>query len=145
MAGGINEYGSYREINLIRDQKVVETLDMYDVLITGKYNSKISLKSGDIIFVKPVNKIVTIDGAIKLPAKYELLDNQNLADVISYANGITTVADLSNVYLDRILDGKVQSLPIRNIKQFNDIIANDGDKILLGSIHSDLLTFKELY
>ena len=81
VAGGINEYGSYREINLIRDQKVVETLDMYDVLITGKYNSKISLKSGDIIFVKPVNKIVTIDGAIKLPAKYELLDNQNLADV----------------------------------------------------------------
>ena len=131
VAGGINEYGSYREINLIRDQKVVETLDMYDVLITGKYNSKISLKSGDIIFVKPVNKIVTIDGAIKLPAKYELLDNQNLADVISYANGITTVADLSNVYLDRILDGKVQSLPIRNIKQFNDIIANDGDKIFI--------------
>ena len=35
VAGGINEYGSYREINLIRNQKVIETLDMYDVLITG--------------------------------------------------------------------------------------------------------------
>ena len=51
VAGGINEHGSYREINLIRNQEVIETLDMYDVLITGFYKSKISLKSGDIIFV----------------------------------------------------------------------------------------------
>ena len=41
VAGGINEYGSYREINLIRNQKVIETLDMYDVLITGAYSSKL--------------------------------------------------------------------------------------------------------
>ena len=46
VAGGINEHGSYREINLIRNQEVIETLDMYDVLITGFYKSKISLKSG---------------------------------------------------------------------------------------------------
>ena len=131
VAGGINEYGSYREINLIRDQKVIQTLDMYDVLITGNYNSKIRLKSGDIIFVAPVKKIVTIDGAIKVPAKYELFDNQNLSDVIEYANGITTIADLSNVYLDRILNGKVESLPIRNIKQFENLNANDGDKIFI--------------
>lgn len=131
VAGGINEYGSYREINLIRDQKVIQTLDMYDVLITGNYNSKISLKSGDIVFVAPVKKIVTIDGAIKVPAKYELFDDQNLSDVIEYANGITKIADLSNVYLDRILNGKVESLPIRNIKQFQNLNANDGDKIFI--------------
>ena len=131
VAGGINEYGSYREINLIRDQKVIQTLDMYDVLITGNYNSKIRLKSGDIIFVAPVKKIVTIDGAIKVPAKFELFDDQNLSDVIEYANGITTIADLSNVYLDRILNGKVESLPIRNIKQFQNLNANDGDKIFI--------------
>ncbi len=131
VAGGINEYGSYREINLIRDQKIIETLDMYDVLITGKYNSKISLKSGDVIFVKPVKNIVAIDGAIKIPAKYELYEGQNLADVVDYANGISVDADLSNIYLDRILDGKVKALPISNIKQFDTLKGNDGDKIFI--------------
>jgi polysaccharide export outer membrane protein len=84
IAGGINEYGSYREINLIRDQKVIETLDMYDVLITGIYSSKTTLKSGDVIFVKPSKKIVSIDGAVKIPARYELLEEQYLSDLIKY-------------------------------------------------------------
>jgi protein involved in polysaccharide export with SLBB domain len=131
VAGGIDEYGSYREINLIRDSKVIETLDMYDVLITGRYNSKTPLKSGDVIFVMPVNNIVSIDGAVKIPAKYELLDNQNLHDLLDYANGISSDADLQNIYLDRILDGKINSLPIRNLGQFKQIISKDGDSIYI--------------
>ena len=131
VAGGINDYGSYREIDLIRNQKVIETLDMYDVLITGFYNSKITLRPGDIIFVRPVKKIVSVDGAIKMPAKYELNNDQNLSDAIEYANGLTVDADLENIFLDRVLNGKVESLPIRNIKQFNTISSNDGDKIFI--------------
>ena len=61
VAGGINEFGSYREINLIRNEKVIETLDMYDVLITGIYGSKTTLQSGDVIFVKPVKNLIAID------------------------------------------------------------------------------------
>tara|TARA_B100000963_G_scaffold361723_1_gene399000 strand:+ start:2570 stop:4387 length:1818 start_codon:yes stop_codon:yes gene_type:complete len=131
VAGGINEYGSFREINLIRDQKIIETLDMYDVLIRGTYNSQVSLRSGDTIFITPVKNIVSIDGAVKIPAKYEVEDEQNLMEVIEFANGISVDADLSNIFLDRILDGKVKSLPIQSIKQFNNIIANDGDKIFV--------------
>lgn len=131
VAGGINDTGSYRQINLIRDQKVIETLDMYDILITGLYSSKLPLKSGDIIFVGPVKKMISIDGAIKKPAKYELLDNQNLSEVINFANGITADADLKNIFLDRIIDGKIKSLPINTIKQFDSIVAKDGDKIYI--------------
>ena len=38
IAGGVNEYGSYREINLIRDNEIIEVLDVYDLLINGNYN-----------------------------------------------------------------------------------------------------------
>jgi protein involved in polysaccharide export with SLBB domain len=131
VAGGISEYGSYREINLIRNQQVIETLDMYDVLITGRFNSSTSLKTGDIIFVSPVKNIATIDGAVKVPAKYELFDNQNLSSLIDYSNGISKDADIDNIYLDRILDGKVKSLPIQSIKQFSDIAVMDGDKVFI--------------
>ena len=44
VAGGINEYGSYREIQLIRNNVIIETLDMYDVLITGNYDPKITIE-----------------------------------------------------------------------------------------------------
>lgn len=131
VAGGINEFGSYREINLIRNEEVIETLDIYDILITGKYKTKTTLRSGDIIFVAPVKKIVSIDGAVKIPAKYELKDDQYLYDVIDYANGITADADLMNIFLDRILDGKIQSLPIRNINQFKTIMSNDSDSVYI--------------
>jgi protein involved in polysaccharide export with SLBB domain len=131
VAGGISDSGSYREINLIRNQQVIETLDMYDVLITGKYNSNISLKTGDVIFVTPVKNIATIDGAIKVPGKFELLNNQNLSTLIEYSNGLSIDADRDNIYLDRILDGRINSLPIQSIKQFSDIAVMDGDKIFI--------------
>ena len=104
-AAGISEFGSLREINLIRDNNVIESLDVYDLLIEGKYNIKKRLRSGDVVFVQPRKNIVTIDGAVNRPAKYEALDDQNLNSIIQYANGITRNADRENFSLERMLDG----------------------------------------
>lgn len=131
VAGGINKYGSYRSINLIRNQEIIESLDMYDVLITGSYNSKIKLQPGDIIFVEPVKKLVAVDGAVKRPAIYELKDGQKLSDILDYANGIDIRADMSNIFLERILDGRVRPIQISNINEFDEINAEDGDKIFI--------------
>ena len=84
-AGGIDQYGSYRSIKLIRDGKIIDTLDIYDILILGELTSKIRLRSGDMIFVDPRSNLVTLEGAFKRTYKYELLDDQNLSDVIFYA------------------------------------------------------------
>ena len=131
VAGGISEFGSYREINLIRDNKVIETLDIYDLLIDGNYNLKKRLRSGDIVFVQPTKNIVTIDGAVKRPAKYEVTSNQNLGDVIRYANGMKFTADVQNISLERVLDGSLKTIPVVNEKQFNTISPKDGDLIYI--------------
>tara|TARA_B100000674_G_scaffold496879_1_gene528559 strand:- start:129 stop:1940 length:1812 start_codon:yes stop_codon:yes gene_type:complete len=131
VAGGISEYGSYREINLVRDDKVIESLDVYDLLIDGKYNLKERLRSGDVIFVQPRKSVVTVDGAVKRPARYELKDEQNLGDVIDYANGFKQTADIMNIYLERILDGTLKSIPITNSRQFDSIKQIDGDLIYI--------------
>ena len=129
VAGGVSEFGSYREINLLRDGEVVETLDVYDVLINGNYNLKKRLRSGDVVFVEARKKIVSIDGAIKRPAKYEIMDDEYLGSIIKFSNGLKHSADLENIYLERILDGTLKSLPIKNISQFSSIEPNDGDLI----------------
>ena len=130
-AGGISEYGSYREINLIRNDKVIETLDMYDLLINGQYNLKKRLRSGDVVFVEKRKSIVAIDGAVFRPAKYEILDNQNLYSIIEFANGLTKTADTQNISLERILDGSLKTIPVVNESQFKTIKAVDGDLIYI--------------
>ena len=128
-AGGISEFGSLREINLIRNNNVIESLDLYDLLIEGKYNIKKRLRSGDIVFVQSRKNIVTVNGAVNRPAKYEALDEQNLYSIINYANGISRNADRKNISLERILDGTLKTIPVRNDRQFKTIEAEDGDLI----------------
>lgn len=130
-AGGVSEYGSLREINLVRDDKVIESLDIYELLINGNYNLKKRLRSGDVIFVKPRKAIVKIDGAVHRPAKYEVFDYQNLFSIIEYANGIKRTADMQNVSLERLLDGELKTIPILNKSQFRTIQAEDGDLIYI--------------
>ena len=87
------------------------------------------LRSGDVVFVEARKKIVSIDGAVKRPAKYEIMDDEYLGSIIKYSNGLKHTADLENIYLERILDRTLKSLPIKNISQFSSIEPNDGDLI----------------
>ena len=130
-AGGISEYGSMREINLIRDNITIESLDVYDLLILGKYDLEKRLRSGDVVFVESRKSIVSIDGAVFRPAKYEVLEDQNLDSIIEYANGITRNADRKNISLERMLDGSLKTIPVRNDSQFETIKAEDGDLIYI--------------
>ena len=131
MAGGINDFGSYREINLVRNGEVIETLDVYDLLINGDYNLKKRLRSGDVVFVESRKSIISIDGAVKRPAKYEIDDDEFLGSVIIFSNGIKQTADLQNISLERMLDGTLKSIPITNISQFDSIKPIDGDLVYI--------------
>ena len=128
-AGGISEFGSLREINLLRDNIIVESLDVYDLLIEGQYNLKKRLRSGDVIFIEARKNIITIDGAINRPAKYEALYGQKLINIIEYANGINRIADLENISLERMVDGQLKTIPVPNDSYFEAINVQDGDSI----------------
>ena len=128
-AGGISEFGSLREINLLRDNIIVESLDVYDLLIEGQYNLKKRLRSGDVVFIEARKNIVTIDGAINRPAKYEAIDNQKLINIIEYANGINRNADLENISLERLVDGSLKTISVPNESYFQAINVQDGDSI----------------
>ena len=130
-AGGVSEFGSLREINLIRDNIIIETLDVYDLLIEGQYNLKKRLRSGDVVFVEPRKNIITIDGAVNRPAKYEALDDQKLISIIEYANGITRNADRENISLERLLEGSLDTIPVPNDSYFEAISVKDGDLIYI--------------
>ena len=130
-AGGIGRHGSYRSIDLIRDDKIISTLDIYDILINGRFGSKTRLQSGDIIFVKPRSNTITLEGAFERASSFELLEGQKLSDAILYASGVSSDADYSNIYLYRLDNGKVRDIYIKDISQFNTIDALDLDRVFI--------------
>lgn len=131
VSGGPSENGSFRSIDLIRGNKKIESVDLYDTFIYGKPSFNTRLRSGDIVFVNPVRKIVSVNGAVRRSGTYELIDNESLSQAIFFANGLGDDADKNNIRLDRLLDGKIEGLPISNIIQFEKIIANGGDRVFI--------------
>ena len=93
MAGGIDEKGSYRQIELIRDNVVINSIDLYDIFIHGKSAFGQRLRSGDSILIKPTNELVAITGAVKRPGVYELTSDEDYSDLFAYGNGFSASAD----------------------------------------------------
>ena len=133
VSGGPSEGGSFRSIDLVRNNKKIESVDLYDTFIFGKDSFSKRLRSGDIIFVSPVNNIVSVSGAVKRPGSYELLDGEKLSIAIEFANGLNSYADLSNIKLERVLDGSIKPISISNISQFDQIESKDSDKVVIRS------------
>ncbi len=103
LAGGPNENGSFRRIEVRRAGQVVRTVDLYDYLVHGDDSSDIRLEHGDIVFVPPVSRRVTVLGAVRRPAIYEAAPDDDLRDLIRYAGGFEPEADIRRVQIDRIL------------------------------------------
>ena len=118
---------------MVSGGKVIETADFYETFINGASSFSSRLRSGDLVFVRPVSNLVSISGAVKRPGTYELKLDENLSSVISYANGINNKADLSQISLIRISDGMVSNMPIKNLSEFNNMLSEDNDKIVIGS------------
>ena len=65
LAGGPNEKGTFREIQVIRDKKVFATIDLYDFLTSGIQKNDISLQDQDVIKVGVYKKRIEVKGKVK--------------------------------------------------------------------------------
>ena len=91
-SGGPGERGSFRNIEIIRNNRVVDTLDIYDFLIRGDLRSNILLADQDIIRIPVYTKHVTLKGAFKRTGIFEVKEGETLNDVIRFAGGFTDEA-----------------------------------------------------
>lgn len=131
VSGGPSDIGSFREIELVRNNKVIETIDLYDTFIFGKSSFNQRLRSGDIVFVKPIQNLVSIIGGVKRPFVYELKDSDSLDKAISFANGLSADADISDINLYRLIDGKVEGINISNIEELKSFSPIDNDRLVI--------------
>ena len=140
VAGGITEIGSLRNIQVKRSGQIISNFDLYDLLIHGNSAGDIRLQSGDIVFVPVIDRVVFVDGAIKRPGRYEMLNDETLSDLIFMAGGFKSRAYLDQIYLESY-SGK--GLPqISNIDFTNSENTNytlkDGDIVKVAEISDTL-------
>ncbi|MEO6283996.1 MAG: SLBB domain-containing protein [Dyadobacter sp.] len=132
-AGGPNEIGSFRDIRVVRQGKVITRIDVYDWLVNGKIDGDIRVQDNDNVVVGYYLKRAEITGMVKRPGIYELKTEEKLGDVLRYSGGFSDRA-----YRDRI---KVQRITSRERKLFDvpqdsydafDVVT--GDSIAVGTI-----------
>ncbi|MDR6562906.1 MULTISPECIES: SLBB domain-containing protein [unclassified Arcicella] len=115
LAGGPNENGTFREIKVIRDKKLIAQVDLYDLLTTGNLRQNIGLQDQDLIQVGAYKSRVEIVGEVKKPAVFEVLPNENLERIINeYGSGFTAMAYKSLLKVQRITEKESKLIDLSN-------------------------------
>ena len=89
VAGGISDNGSYRKIDVKRSGKVIDTVDLYDIFVFGRFNATSTLRSGDTIFVHPSSFIVPVSGGVNYEALFEIMPDETAGSAIKFAGGFS--------------------------------------------------------
>tara|TARA_Y100001980_G_C14554800_1_gene342084 strand:+ start:2546 stop:4435 length:1890 start_codon:yes stop_codon:yes gene_type:complete len=140
-AGGINENGSLRTVQLIRSDKVINTVDFYSFFTEGKNNfSNIKIIDGDIIHIPNIGKRVLINGEINRPGYYELINGESAKNLIEYASGFSPNASSSIMVKNivplenRISDDNARSSKNVSTENLESIFLNNGDELFVNNI-----------
>ena len=140
-AGGVNNNGTLRDVQLIRDGQVITSVDFYQFFMNGKKDfSTLHLLEGDVIHVPLISKRIPISGHVKRSGNYELLISESVNDLINYAGGLTAKAgSVVNVETiipidERVSDDYATSSYNFFYRDAKDVIVNNGDRVSIRSI-----------
>jgi protein involved in polysaccharide export with SLBB domain len=128
-SGGVSEIGSLRHIELKRGGQTVATFDFYNLIVFGDTSNDMRLEQGDVIFVPTAQKIVSVDGEVRRPALYEMVEGEDVSALIRLAGGTLPTADTSSVQLVRVAGQSglsVTSVDLSNRDRASQLLKN-GD------------------
>lgn len=132
---GIERGGSYRYISIIRDNRTLLTVDLYEYLINGKLDV-FQFKTGDMINVSYLNGFVTVEGDIQKPLQIEMKESLTLDTIIKLTQPNIEATDIVisryNAQNEKIL--LMSPLTNKNIK----IEANDNIKFVSNNNNTNI-------
>jgi protein involved in polysaccharide export with SLBB domain len=133
LGGGPAKNGSYRNIELIRNNKVYRTIDLYRFLVNGNQSDNIGLKDNDVIRIPAYAQRVTLEGQLKRPGIFEMKKGESFNDLVRFASGFTDVAFTASV---SVLQKTSKEFKVRDVKavEFASYIPQAGDVITVNRI-----------
>lgn len=148
LAGGVTQYGNLREIQVKRNGRVIETLDVYKYLTTGDIGSRIYLQNNDFVLVRFVDKKVLATGQFKRPMYYQLKKDEGVKALINFAGGFTPDAYSSDVKVVRTENEKQVIYDVNATAIFKnekgDYLLKDGDVVRVNLINPGIINKVEV-
>ncbi len=133
VAGGPADNGSYRNIELIRNNKVFRVIDIYKFLVNGDQSDNLGLKDNDVIRIPSYESRVTVEGEVKRIGIFELKKGENFTDLLNFASGFTDSAFAAKISVVQKTDTEFKIVDVlkANFKNYNP---KTGDVIKVGKI-----------
>lgn len=133
LSGGPTEFGSFREIELVRNNKVERKVDLYRMILNGDQSDNIGLKDNDVIRIPAYKSRVELQGQFKRPGIFEILSGETYANVLAFASGFTDTAYKATVkvYQQNEKERLVHDLVAA---EFNQYKPQTGDVIIASKI-----------
>jgi protein involved in polysaccharide export with SLBB domain len=132
-AGGPSDKGTLRAIQLIRNNKKIAEIDVYDLLINGTANLDVQLQDQDVILVNPYLARVKVIGEVKRPLIFEVTPEDTVEDLIRYAGGFTDLAFKDRISISRIT-GNQRSVSDVYQNQLSLFSLKGGDELTVGRV-----------
>lgn len=132
-AGGVNDIGSLRKVQLVRNGKKMATIDVYDFIMHGKTQDDIRLEEGDVVIVPTYESLVQISGNVKRPMRYEMKNGETVETLIGYAGGFTSDAYTKSLRMVR-QNGKEYQVNTIDDKDYGSYRLSDGDMVTAEAI-----------
>jgi protein involved in polysaccharide export with SLBB domain len=113
LGGGPGKNGSYRNIELLRNNKVYKNIDIYKFLVNGDQSDNVGLKDNDVIRIPAYSERVTVEGQVKRPGIFEMKQGETFKDLLSFASGFNEFAYTSSV---NVLQKTDKEFKVKDIK-----------------------------
>ena len=126
LAGGPGKNGSYRNIELLRNNKVYKNVDIYKFLVKGDQSDNVSLKDNDVIRIPAYSQRVTIEGEVKRPGIFEMKKGEKFSDLLNFASGFNEFAYTASVNVMQ-KTGKEFKVHDINESEYNSYLPQSGD------------------
>lgn len=133
-AAGINpEYGSFRRITVLRDNKPYKNIDLYDFMLEGKMDM-FAFRTGDVILVESVGSYVSASGEVLRPFRFESEKPAVTLAELSKLSGIKPTA--TNAVVKSYGSDNRLHVKSYSIKAFDKVVLSSGDSVEFMPDHS---------
>jgi protein involved in polysaccharide export with SLBB domain len=130
LCGGPTSMGSFRNIQIIRGNKLKTTADLYNFLVYGNQADNILLQEGDVIRIPYYKNRVTLSGDVKRQGKFEMLNDETFNDLLKYSGGFTDDAYRGGVTVLRITDTARKIIDL-NADQYSNFKTKGSDQYIV--------------
>ena len=114
LGGGPGKNGSYRNIELLRNNVVYRNVDLYRFIVNGDQSDNVGLKDNDVIRIPAYNQRVTVEGQVKRPGIFEMKKGETFSELLTFASGFNELAYTASV---NVLQKTNKEFKVRDIKE----------------------------